>query len=457
MPTNPKADRNLRRAPTPAPRVTALVSLAATLILTASGLAGATTINANSASQSDVAAAVASAADGDTVTIPGGTASWTRTLQVKRGITIQGAGVGVTIIKDNVASGQLISMTVPAGLTSRVTGIEFQDGGHGGRGGYANNPGLVNAQCADQRNGAQFRFDHNKWNDVFGDVGVDTILGVADHNTFISNGRGSFSIYANHYDGQPNGYDYSWHDPCNFGSANFFFIEDNTFTNTNATNQAFITDAVAGARFVIRHNTSTGYRTGDHGTDSVGRQRGSRCYEVYNNTMDGANLNKYIGGSRASTVLIHDNTISNYWSAAQFSLDAFRTFYRFPIFGGADGTNPWDVNDTTGGRNHNGIYFTGTVASSTSAGGLPTVTVSGNPNWTTNQWYGYVVRRLTDNCNSGTINYAEIASNNSNTLTGHPSHGHFGERPRQYSSQCAECHAASNMERSGDRTIIYVE
>ena len=87
MPTNPKADRNLRRAPTPAPRVTALVSLAATLILTASGLAGATTINAKSASQSDVAAAVASAADGDTVTIPGGTASWTRTLQVKRGIT----------------------------------------------------------------------------------------------------------------------------------------------------------------------------------------------------------------------------------------------------------------------------------------------------------------------------------------------------------------------------------
>ena len=43
--------------------------------------------------------------------------------------------------------------------------------------------------------------------------------------------------------------------------------------------------------------------------------------------------------------------------------------------------------------------------------------MSGNPNWTTNQWYGYVVRRLTDNCNSGTINYAEIASNNSNTLT----------------------------------------
>ena len=54
--------RNVRHSPAQAPRVAALISLAATLILTASGLEGATTVNAKSASQSDVAAAIASAA-----------------------------------------------------------------------------------------------------------------------------------------------------------------------------------------------------------------------------------------------------------------------------------------------------------------------------------------------------------------------------------------------------------
>ncbi len=120
MSTNPRPIRKLRCLPTRAPRVAALVSLTATLVLTASGLTAARTINANSASQSDVAAAIASAADGDTVTIPGGTASWTRTLQIKKGITIQGAGVGATIIKDSVQSGQLIRWTLAAGYPSQT-------------------------------------------------------------------------------------------------------------------------------------------------------------------------------------------------------------------------------------------------------------------------------------------------------------------------------------------------
>ena len=91
-----KGEANLRR-PIPEPYVTAVVLLATTLVLALSHLAEATTVNANSASLSDVAAAIASAADGDTVTIPDGTATWTRTLQVRKAITLQGAGVGVTI------------------------------------------------------------------------------------------------------------------------------------------------------------------------------------------------------------------------------------------------------------------------------------------------------------------------------------------------------------------------
>src|SRR5438309_1765859 len=123
-----KGEANVRRS-APGRGRTALVLLAATLILGLSHFTGATTINANSASQSDVAVAIASAADGDIVVIPGGRVTWTRTLRVRKGITIQGAGVGVTIIKDSVQSGRLIDWVLAAGYPSRLTGIEFQDGG----------------------------------------------------------------------------------------------------------------------------------------------------------------------------------------------------------------------------------------------------------------------------------------------------------------------------------------
>jgi hypothetical protein len=375
-------------------------------LLLAGTTAVAVTCNSDG-SPSSVQACLDSANDGDTITIPAGVFTWASGVTSQRGITLQGQGIGATIIRDNVQSGIMIAFTVPASTTARLTGIEFQDGGHGGRGNYANDPGLVNAQAPSQTNGAQFRFDHNKWNNVFGNVGINTVLGVADHNTFITDAQGAFTLYGSNWDGQPNGYDYSWHDPVNFGSAQFFFVEDNTFTNTNGTYMGFVTDAYRGARFVVRYNTMTGMAIGDHGTDSEGRTRGSRAFEIYNNTMNGNNVNSFIGGSRSSRVIIHDNNISGYWNNTNFALNAFRNHFPFSPFGGMTGTNPWDRNSPT-------IYFTGTAASASIG---TTVTVSGNPNWTPNRWVGYVLRRLSDNCNSSSVNFGEIRSSKSNTLT----------------------------------------
>jgi hypothetical protein len=392
---------NLRRS-TVGPRVTAVVSLATTLIFALSRLPGATTVNANSASQSDVAAAIASAADGDTVTIPGGTASWTRTLRVKRGITIQGAGVGSTIIKDSVQSGSLLQVTLVAGKLSRITGIEFQDGG---RTTYNNVPGIIHVDGSNT-DGSQFRLDHNKFS-VNGNLEMDTVIGVADHNTFTTAGRGAFTIFGDNWNNISGG-DASWSAPCNFGSSQFFFIEDNTFTNTDTVQQAFASDAYDGARFVFRHNNMVGMIIGDHGTESHGRGRGSRAFEVYNNTMDGNNVNIGVVQSRSSTVLFHDNNVFNYWAypTPHIRLEPYRCFFPFAPWGGADGVNVWDVNSPT-------VYFTGTAAANNS--GL-TVTVSG-ANWTPNQWGGYTLRRTTNACSSTAQNWSEIRSNTSNTIT----------------------------------------
>lgn len=89
------------------------------------------TIAAASCSRTDVEAAISAASNGDTVTIPAGTCTWTNVLVITKAITLQGAGIGNTIIKDGQQTyGEYImDWTLVANRTSRMTGIEFQDDG----------------------------------------------------------------------------------------------------------------------------------------------------------------------------------------------------------------------------------------------------------------------------------------------------------------------------------------
>jgi hypothetical protein len=359
-------------------------------------LPGATTVNANSPSQSDVAAAIASAADGDTVTIPGGTASWTRTLRVKRGITIQGAGVGSTIIKDAVQSGPLIDCPLAAGNLTRITGIEFQDGGRS-----ANELGGILKVTGSNTDGSQFRMDHCQFDDLNGLIVVDTVIGVIDHNTVIraTKNGGSIVVYDNFWNGRTFG-DGSWADATHFGTDRFLFIEDNVFRN-NGDGQPGITDSYAGGRFVVRHNQIFDRTVETHGTESNQRGRGVRAVEVYNNTYTGSDRNRFVGKMRSGVILFHHNTITGYWTGStEFTLQAYRADDVFAPWGGADGTSQWDVN--------RGPFYSGTA----SAGGNHTVSVSGSP-WTSNQWAGYTIRRDA----GGSPGFAQIQSNTSNTIT----------------------------------------
>jgi hypothetical protein len=398
-----EGEANLRRS-TPRPFVTALVSLAVALIFSLSRLAGATIINSNSASQSDVAAAIASAADGDIVIIPDGTMTWTRTLPINKAITLQGAGVGSTIIKDAVQSGQLILWTLKAGYTSRLTGIEFQDGGRVNKG-LA--PGGILRVVGSNINGSSFRWDHCKWGDMNGFSVFDTVIGVIDHNIFYQTIDGKeYMLYAygTFWNGKDNG-DGSWAAPSNYGSSQFLFLEDNSWTATRASPLS-ATDGLNGCRFVVRHCTLSNTQITNHGTESGGRERGSKEMEIYNNTFTATRYSRTVAGSRAGGVLFHDNTISGFQSDTIFTLGNWRNFYPFNPWGGADGTNQWDVNKPN-------VFFTGAAAANSSG---TTVTVSG-ANWTPNQWVGYTVRRTTNICRANSVTFAWIESNTYNTLT----------------------------------------
>jgi len=344
------------------------------------------------------------AQNGDTITLPAGIFAWTTGVVISKAITLQGAGVGNTIVRDAGQSDSLIDWTLAAGFVSRLTGIEFQDGGRA-----TNRPGIFYVSGSNT-NGSQFRMDHCNLNALNGFPSFDTVIGVIDHCTFTVTHYNTIFIFGYGWNGHLYG-DGSWAAPTNYGSSQFLFIEDNTFISNDPVYLYPLTDAYAGARFVVRHNTAGGFFVANHGTESTTRPRGCRAMEIYNNTFNGHNLNDFVGGSRSGGTLFHDNTITNYWNGVSFTLQNYRSFYPFNPWGGADGTNVWDVNEPN-------AFFTGTAAQNSSG---TTVTVSGNPNWTTNQWVGYTLRRTSNICNSNTLNFSIITSNTSNTITYYPS------------------------------------
>ena len=73
----------------------------ATFLAVLSGIQGAV-VESKGVSYADVHTAVQAAADGDTVTVPAGTETWTTPLEITKNITLQGAGPGSTVIIDAI-------------------------------------------------------------------------------------------------------------------------------------------------------------------------------------------------------------------------------------------------------------------------------------------------------------------------------------------------------------------
>ena len=346
--------------------------------------------------------------DGDTITIPAGTFTWSTGVQFPRpgqsvkAITLQGAGANSTIIRDNVQSGQLILITLAANNLTRITGIQFVDGG---RVNPAPAPGGIMRVVGNNTNGSQFRWDNCIWNGLQGFPVMDTVIGVIDHNTFGPLPQYQMIyVYGSFWNNQGADGDGSWAAPTGFGSSQWLFIEDNTWLDSGQSVGAI--DSENGGRWVFRYNHVHGSFPSNHGTESGGRGRGARAMEVYNN--DFANTYQTaVGGSRGGSVLVHDNIAVGYLGWYFWDLGNWRNTFPFSPWGGADGVNTWDVNDPA-------VYFTGTAAAPNSS---VTITFSGNPNWATNQWARYTLRRLTDNGGSGTINFGWILSSTANTIT----------------------------------------
>ena len=318
---------------------------------TQSAVGRGTTITATSCSRTDVQNAINVAPDGTTVFIPSGTCTWTAQVSVDKPktITIQGAGIDRTVIVDNVsktsgaANTVLLSIKGALGKTFRLTGMTFR-----GMAQDANeyNKGTIYIYG----NAHKFRLDHLKF-DKPGTAAVryaGDLWGVVDHNYFdLSNHKQGNIVWDVGYG------DESFASPLALGTDRAVYIEDNTFIGSGIAGAGPV-NSFGGGRFVFRYNTIMNDVLSTHGTETGGRYRSVRSYEIYNNAFTTNYLLFTAIFLRGGTGVIFNNTCGGMGGPtgylSLYRMDNYRTTDpRINTFGICDGRNPWDGNnDPTG-------------------------------------------------------------------------------------------------------------
>jgi hypothetical protein len=371
------------RRPNYAPRSSVL----AALFLVLSGAAQAATINARSPSFADVSTAVASAAKGDTVIVPAGSASWTKTLVINKPLTLIGQTTvsyanetanNQTIILDdvmprnpiiqaNVTSGDMtVEPTVPL---LQIKGFTFRGSPNTTSGSNIAAIQLSGTCPAVRINNCHFDSLHQRSIYTFG-----WIYGVMDnclHTLTIFTQTGVMGMPT--YNGKQYG-DGSWMEDAHWGSYKFFFTENNVVHNLFQVGGNM--DAKRGARYVVRYSKLYDCNfIQNHGTEGD-RDRGSRAIEFYNNICNRSNTKApgSPGGLRSGNLLFHDNKYTGLQLGHAFaSVVAYRQITSFQPWGLADGTSGWDENDP------HGLYASGTAATASVVnGGGASFDVAGN-------------------------------------------------------------------------------
>ena len=327
----------------------------ALIVLTLAVNASAATWTAKSCSRADVASAANSASDGDTIVIPAGTCTWTTNLTIADKILVlQGAGMDQTVIVDGVSKATypniptvLSYRTKPGGLT-RITGMTFA----GGTIPDEYNKGMVEITG----NSDQFRMDNVKIRptNTAGLIFRGNVRGVLDHSIFeINVWRMGIYVFHDSWNNTGDYGDASFADDSSLGTNKAIFVEDNVFDSNLG---APAIDGWSGSRVVFRNNRLRNSAFANHGTETGGRWRGQRVFEVYNNTITFDKW-QYPGmvGIRGGTGVIFNNTaiVTGDGYVQRF---ADLTTYRYSdhsrgydTWGFCDGSNIWDGNQEASG------------------------------------------------------------------------------------------------------------
>lgn len=303
-------------------------------------------VNAVSCSVAAVQTAINAAVDGGTVVIPAcpGGISWTTTLTVTKGITIQGGGIGTTVLLDNVSKGDsacananpMLVFDVAAPKRWRLTGLTIR--------GSAPDVSVCSAGHLFVRGTSKaWRLDHVRLENQQ-TIGIrisgDT-YGVIDHNQFHGTFKQGILVEHSGWGGRAYG-DGSWAEPLTLGTEKAVYIEDNVFTDPSPVGAGAV-DATGGARYVFRYNQAT--FMGNHGTESSGRRRSVRSYEIYHNTFNAGSLAAVYTAInlRGGTGVVFNNTFIGDYNAI-INVQNFRDTGAYSPWGQCDGSSPYDQN-----------------------------------------------------------------------------------------------------------------
>jgi len=253
------------------------------------------------------------------------------------GLTIQGAGIGQTIITDTGTSSafgvvRLFNIVTKTEKIFRLSGMTLNASTTYG---IDSTSGLIYVSG----NGTQIRIDAITFNLLRGSsnnkdsTGIswhqDTgAYGVIDNCIFNETGTlwqgNGIKVY-----GAPSGYGEAtafFGRAFTPGTANATYIENNTFTFEYRGNDCY--DAYRGARVVVRYNNIHGTASGGHGNDSSGAGESVHTQEVYNNSYDntcgaascnaGAKISQAFGWRGGTGVFFNNNIdVNGYSSVSQ--------------------------------------------------------------------------------------------------------------------------------------------
>jgi hypothetical protein len=327
-----------------------LVLLCFVILVCFTTTARAADIIAKSCSNSAVQTAINSAVNGDRVLIPAGRCNWTTqvTIPSTKGITLQGAGIGVTTIlsgeADGVPSGALIVNVKSGNSLTRVTAFTMDENS------------LIrpsqSAAISILGDGLDaFRIDHILLDNVakrglssFGSFrGYTELSGLIDHVTCNAAPNTSVQCFGPRGSQQADGFG-AFEFPVQLGSNHQTYFEDCTCNFTSSADECL--DAFTGASFVFRYNTMSGISIGVHGADSA--LRGMHTVEVYRNTFSNTGSLKYMANWRSGPNVMFDNVYTGAFTNVIFTL--YRVDEPYGVNGKCDGTNPRDKNLVRSGQ-----------------------------------------------------------------------------------------------------------
>ena len=228
-------------------------------------------VTAASCSQTDVAAAIGAASDGDTVVIPAGTCSWSSGVSFAKGIDLTGVSFGAVTLIHDAGSDYLLEVTEDDTHLTEISNLRFVEGTGSGDGHMAiypgNRPVLVHDNYFETNGGLlrSIRWVPNR--------------GVIWSNEFFSNAQDDQAIvFVNNNDLQ------SWQTTSTMGIDDLtgesnVYVEDNVFRQIPWQTL----DPDSNSRVVIRHNLFDESGLASHGADTS--EYGTRHWELYDNTF----------------------------------------------------------------------------------------------------------------------------------------------------------------------------